>query len=60
MSEVIQLAEVPKTFEERRLNAIYMKFIRGERHIPEIVVREFLADQNIIRKENPIYNQKLN
>lgn len=60
MSNVIQLSEVPKTFEEKRLNAIYMKFIKQETYIPEIVVREFLADQNIIRKENPIYNKKLN
>lgn len=60
MSEVIQVSEVPKTFEERRLNAIYMKFIKSDRYIPEVVVRDFLADQNKIRKENPIYNEKLN
>lgn len=57
---VIQRQEVPKTFEERRLNEIYMKFMKLERYIPEIVVREFLADVENMRKENPVYNEKLN
>ncbi len=55
MSDVIQRKEVPKTFEERRLNAIYMKFIKSDNYIPEIVIRCFLSDIDKIKKENPIY-----
>lgn len=55
MSEAIEKKLVPKTFEERRLNAIYMNFIRSDKYIPEIVVRSFLADVEKMRKENLVY-----
>ena len=59
MSKVIQLLEVPKTYKEMGLNQYYMKFIEDRTYVPEIVVRSFLADVEIIRKENPIYNEQL-
>jgi hypothetical protein len=60
MSEVIQLSEVPKIDKEKRLNLIYMGWLKHYQNIPDFIISRFKKDVEEIRSENPIYNEKLN
>ena len=58
MNEVIQLSQVPKTDKEKRLNLIYMGWLKHSEIIPNFIITRFKKDVEEIRKENPIYNEK--
>jgi hypothetical protein len=60
MSEITQFGEVPKTEKEKRLNLIYMGWLKHSKIIKKSIVTSFKKDVEEIRIENPFYNKKQN
>lgn len=52
--------EVPKTEKERSLNDVYMRWLKSDGIVPKSVLNRFKMDCEEIKRENPIYNEKLN
>ena len=51
---------VPKTEKELLLNDVYMCWLKSDNIIPKSVVNRFKMDCDEIRKQNTLYNKKLN
>lgn len=48
----------PKTFNECLLNVRFMKILKSDRQATNSEILEFKKAVKIIKKENPIYNEK--
>ncbi len=46
-----------KTPREKRMNKYYMSFLNSNKIIDEMFIERFKKHVEVIRKENPIYNQ---
>jgi|688.fasta_scaffold508113_2 hypothetical protein len=57
MNNVTKTLEVQKTQKEKRLNLVYMGWLKSIDLIPNTVVIRFKKDVEEVRKENPIYNK---